>query len=1121
MALDPKIVAKLKRDLAEINKIYKQIGEKPLTIDFDTAGVDDIKLVRDYLSEAKILTEDLNVGFGGMNESIKNIVREWKTGFADPTKEATKSFTKLKGLAEKFSDDATGLVEMKGKEVAAGRKLISIELKRLGVIRQELKAKSSLNDTEKTILANLESEFQVQEDMLKLADDRVAKEKKISKAMGLSGAAVKGIVGALGKVGIDSSLFDDVEASMRETAKEGNAFKTALTGAKGIAKGIGAALSDPLVVLTLLVKAVKFLGSLFDHVLKLSNKIGQSLGIAGKEARELEHQIAAAGNGQKDMFYFTDELVDAYISLNKAAGTNLKFNEENAKTYQDLTLYMGVSESAAAQLFKLSASTGTEYSKMFDVVKDTTQSLNDQGTFSMSTQDAIEAVAQASGTVRFNIKGGTEGLVKAAHTAARLGLTMDDIAAAAESHLDFESSIQKEIEAEMFLQKDLNLDKLRMAALTGDTATVAAEEARLIKENGHLLKGNVLAQQAFAAATGISMDKLGGALDNQDKLTGLKEDALDVDLASADATKTAGQEAQTFDRSMQNAANQLKQALLPIAEFIGPYLLEGAKFVSEFLGTSAGKGLMQIAGLALGGTLLVKAGQGIVGLFTKGMSVFGKLGSSSMNPMHVTGGGGGGKDDMLSNVIKLGTRNTKMGGFFKKFSNLVGGKNSMLGRQLRNFSAMALRRSSVTNQILQPIVKGSNLLTKVLPNLSTLNSGTKSVSEAAQATKVANAALQGKKVTDVAKVVNVTAKTTTAFSKVGTVLGAFTKKIPLIGAVLDVGIGGFTGASQANLTAEEQKEAGVKEGIGGVEATALGVLTGGAEKGSMFSETLGIEKGSSGDEALGIGMAGARGAMVGASVGAFLAPFTAGASVAVGAAIGGVIGTVGESFKVLSDPNSSMRKDLSEGIDKMGTAISDFGTKAWDKTKEWTGIAGEKISNFAGEAKESFMGFASETAESFKDFDTAKETLSSWASSASETISGFFSDIGGGISSLASGAKDMASKAGEFLSNTVSSVGDKIKNSTVGQAVSSAWGSVTGYLGFADGGIVTQPVKGMVGEAGPEAIIPLNQAGGILGSTEVIALLKELISTVNKGGNVYLDGAKVGYTLALQSSKMG
>ena len=121
MALDPKIVAKLKRDLAEINKIYKQIGEKPLTIDFDTAGVDDIKLIRDYLSEAKVLTEDLNEGFGGMAESIQNIVREWQTKFVDPTKEATKSFTKLRSLAQKFSDDATGIVEMKGKEVAANK----------------------------------------------------------------------------------------------------------------------------------------------------------------------------------------------------------------------------------------------------------------------------------------------------------------------------------------------------------------------------------------------------------------------------------------------------------------------------------------------------------------------------------------------------------------------------------------------------------------------------------------------------------------------------------------------------------------------------------------------------------------------------------------------------------------------------------------------------------------------------------------------------------------------------------------------------------------------------------------------------------------------------------------
>ena len=40
----------------------------------------------------------------------------------------------------------------------------------------------------------------------------------------------------------------------------------------------------------------------------------------------------------------------------------------------------------------------------------------------------------------------------------------------------------------MYLQKDLNLDKLRYAALTGDTATAAAEEERLIKREHEIPK---------------------------------------------------------------------------------------------------------------------------------------------------------------------------------------------------------------------------------------------------------------------------------------------------------------------------------------------------------------------------------------------------------------------------------------------------------------------------------------------------------------------------------------------------------------------------------------------------------------------------------------------------------
>ena len=108
-----------------------------------------------------------------------------------------------------------------------------------------------------------------------------------------------------------------------------------------------------------------------------------------------------------------------------------------------------------------------------------------------------------------------------------------------------------------------------------------------------------------------------------------------------------------------------------------------------------------------------------------------------------------------------------------------------------------------------------------------------------------------------------------------------------------------------------------------------------------------------------------------------------------------------------------------------------------------------------------------------------------------------------------------------------------VKDSTVGRAVSSVGSSISSglssaasavgdFFGFAEGGIVTKPVAGLVGEAGPEAIIPLDQAQNILGGGgEVVALLKALIAEVRKGGDVYLDGNKVGYSLALQSSRMG
>ena len=83
----------------------------------------------------------------------------------------------------------------------------------------------------------------------------------------------------------------------------------------------------------------------------------------------------------------------------------------------------------------------------------------------------------------------------------------------------------------------------------------------------------------------------------------------------------------------------------------------------------------------------------------------------------------------------------------------------------------------------------------------------------------------------------------------------------------------------------------------------------------------------------------------------------------------------------------------------------------------------------------------------------------------------------------------------------------------VGSLVSGVAGSIGGAIkglipGLASGGIVTRPTLAVVGEAGPEAVIPLNQAGG-MGTT--------INLTVNAGMGT--DGTQVGQEIvtALQS----
>jgi hypothetical protein len=69
---------------------------------------------------------------------------------------------------------------------------------------------------------------------------------------------------------------------------------------------------------------------------------------------------------------------------------------------------------------------------------------------------------------------------------------------------------------------------------------------------------------------------------------------------------------------------------------------------------------------------------------------------------------------------------------------------------------------------------------------------------------------------------------------------------------------------------------------------------------------------------------------------------------------------------------------------------------------------------------------------------------------------------------------------------------------------------------LAKGGIVTQPTQALIGEAGPEAVVPLSKQLNV-NLDPLLERINVLINLVEKGGSVYLDGNKVGTAMSLNT----
>lgn len=180
--------------------------------------------------------------------------------------------------------------------------------------------------------------------------------------------------------------------------------------------------------------------------------------------------------------------------------------ENMAATVATFSSQIGISERTSTGLLKNLAQVSGKTSDSMEGMIGFTKSLSNAA--GVSLPKVMEDIAGASDSVRANFRGNTTELIKATVEARRLGLSLESMGRTSESLLDFNSSVNAEMEASVLLGKNLNLNAARRAAFSGDLVKQNEEILKVLKSVGDFEKLNAFQKKSLAAALGKSVEEL-------------------------------------------------------------------------------------------------------------------------------------------------------------------------------------------------------------------------------------------------------------------------------------------------------------------------------------------------------------------------------------------------------------------------------------------------------------------------------------------------------------------------------------------------------------------------------------------------------------------------------------
>jgi len=327
--------------------------------------------------------------------------------------------------------------------------------------------------------------------------------------------------------GFDKKFIEKLPEDMQSKLidKDGKQLTGAAAAEK--AKSLGLQLTTPLkAAVTSLNKFMKkfLLLQLVNTLLKADTTaadLSKSFNTTYREAQMISFEMNQVANRSGDVFLTGKKIAETQMAINKELGTSVILTDEQLQTFTKLREAAGFTNEELAGIFKLSATTGKEMETITGEVLAQAKISSLKKGVVLNEREILKEISKVSAATTLSLGQSGEAIADAVTTAKALGMELSKVEAIAGSILQFESSIEDELSAELLIGKELNLERARFAALNNDVKTLSEEIAANFGTAAEFGELNRIQQDALAKAVGMNREELAQTLYVQEQLAGV------------------------------------------------------------------------------------------------------------------------------------------------------------------------------------------------------------------------------------------------------------------------------------------------------------------------------------------------------------------------------------------------------------------------------------------------------------------------------------------------------------------------------------------------------------------------------------------------------------------------